>query len=413
MKKGIVSKPIIDFIEPRDYIFPQLHFEIGAVNNVLDALRAFIEEQVEVLSNEERECRNTKIIADVALEKAKDNLSRFNSDQLKFYRLERIELNNRLKDRSLTQESRNEIMEQKEEMDYWVSTLTADLERLKKDVSTRREIFSAASKALKAIQQKKDKSDTPTVATMENIFLQYEISPAKYHGGKLNGVDCREVMTKAKVLFRDIKSLLLSISHPNRCSDDTIIQRCNIFQDILVTMDLICSKIRIKRGELKGSDVAEVKRAKESLDYLWSSAGLSFTPKIHGVLAHAVEQVERLNGIGDLLEDDLEHLHQMSKKIADRTSRIKVKDQQARSHSQMEAKLNNSNIIMQMEKSQAESKRVFKRRRVDAAERAANAKKERDESRLETITSVEEKPYSRMVSLYESEKESLLRNYNP
>jgi hypothetical protein len=49
-KKGIVSKPIIDFIEPRDYIFPQLHFEIGAVNNVLDALRAFIEEQVEVLS---------------------------------------------------------------------------------------------------------------------------------------------------------------------------------------------------------------------------------------------------------------------------------------------------------------------------------------------------------------------------
>jgi len=412
-KKGIVSKPIIDFIEPRDYIFPQLHFEIGAVNNVLDALRAFIEEQVEVLSNEERECRNTKIIADVALEKAKDNLSRFNSDQLKFYRLERIELNNRLKDRSLTQESRNEIMEQKEEMDYWVSTLTADLERLKKDVSTRREIFSAASKALKAIQQKKDKSDTPTVATMENIFLQYEISPAKYHGGKLNGVDCREVMTKAKVLFRDIKSLLLSISHPNRCSDDTIIQRCNIFQDILVTMDLICSKIRIKRGELKGSDVAEVKRAKESLDYLWSSAGLSFTPKIHGVLAHAVEQVERLNGIGDLLEDDLEHLHQMSKKIADRTSRIKVKDQQARSHSQMEAKLNNSNIIMQMEKSQAESKRVFKRRRVDAAERAANAKKERDESRLETITSVEEKPYSRMVSLYESEKESLLRNYNP
>jgi hypothetical protein len=40
-------------------------------------------------------------------------------------------------------------------------------------------------------------------------------------------------------------------------------------------------------------------------------------PKIHGVLAHAVEQVERINGIGDLLEDDLEHVHQMSKKIAD------------------------------------------------------------------------------------------------
>jgi hypothetical protein len=62
-------------------------------------------------------------------------------DQLKFYRLERIELNNRLKDRTLDAESRNEIMERKEEIYYWVSTLTADLEHLKLDVSTRREIF--------------------------------------------------------------------------------------------------------------------------------------------------------------------------------------------------------------------------------------------------------------------------------
>ena len=54
-KKGIVSEPIVDFVEPKDYIFPQLHFEIGAVNNILDALRAFVEEQVEVLSQEERE----------------------------------------------------------------------------------------------------------------------------------------------------------------------------------------------------------------------------------------------------------------------------------------------------------------------------------------------------------------------
>jgi len=115
-KKGIVSERIIDLIEPRDYIFPQLHFEIGAVNNVLDALRAFIEEQVEVISDAEKECRNSKIIADVALERAKDNLSRFDVDQLKFYRLERIELNNRLKDRTLDAESRNEIMERKEEI---------------------------------------------------------------------------------------------------------------------------------------------------------------------------------------------------------------------------------------------------------------------------------------------------------
>jgi hypothetical protein len=180
-KKGIVSKPIIDFIEPKDYIFSQLHFEIGAVNNVLDALRAFIEEQVEVLSEEERQCRNAKIIADVALERAKDNLNRFNAEDLKFYKLERVELNYRLKARGLSEEIRNELTKRKQEIEYWVSALTADQQRLKSEVSSRREIFLDASKE---IRLKKTKSDTPTVATIENIFLTYEISPAKYHGGK-------------------------------------------------------------------------------------------------------------------------------------------------------------------------------------------------------------------------------------
>ncbi len=169
-------------------------------------------------------------------------------------------------------------------------------------------------KLSRQFNRKKNKSDTPTIAAMENIFSQYEISPAKYHGGELNGVDCCEVMTKAKVLFRDMISLLLSISHPDRCSDETIIQHCNIFQDILVTMDLMCSKIWIKGGDVKESDVAELKRAQQSLDYLWSPAGPSFTPKIHGVLSHVVKQVEWLQGIGDLLEVDLEYLHHMSKK---------------------------------------------------------------------------------------------------
>ena len=373
-------------------------------------MRAFVEEQVEVLSQEERERRNTKIIADVAVEKAKESLARFNIADLKFYRLEKVQLNKELKARRLTEEIRNELMERKQEIEYWIDDLTAEQQRLKVDVSTKREQFMEASKALKEIQQKKTKSDSPTVATIENIFIDYEISPAKYHGGKLNGVDCREVMLKAKSLFCDIKRLLLSISHPDRCSDEIIIQRCDIFQDILVTLDLICSKIRIKRGELKENDIAELRRAQQSLDYLWSAAGLSFTPKIHGLLAHAVEQVERLKGIGDLLEDDLEHLHQMSKKITDRTSRIKNKNQQARSHSQMEAKLYNAEIITRTQQSQAESKRVYKRKRVDAVQRAVIAKKERDEHRMETILTVEENPYSRMISFYESEKANLLNS---
>jgi hypothetical protein len=74
----------------------------------------------------------------------------------------------------------------------------------------------------------------------------------------------------------------------------------------------------------------------------------------------------------------------------------------------MEAKLNNSEIIVQTLQSQAESKRVYKQKRVDAAKKAATAKKERDENRKETIMAVEGKPYIKMVSFYDNEKASLL-----
>jgi hypothetical protein len=90
---------------------------------------------------------------------------------------------------------------------------------------------------------------------MENIFLEYEISPAKYHGGKLNGVDCHDVISEANSLIFSIKTLLLSISHPDRCSHDTIVDDCNILHNIVGTLDLPCSKLRIKRGELKPHDI--------------------------------------------------------------------------------------------------------------------------------------------------------------
>jgi len=60
------------------------------------------------------------------------------------------------------------------------------------------------------------------------------------------------------------------------------VDHCSILQDILVTLDLICSKLQIKHGELKPNQRD-----------LWSEVGISFMPKIHhGALAHAMQQAE-------------------------------------------------------------------------------------------------------------------------
>ncbi len=73
-KRGIVSKHIWSFIEPRNYIFPQLHFKIGVINMVLDNFFKFIEDQVEILTPEEKVARNNIIVTESALKEAKKKL---------------------------------------------------------------------------------------------------------------------------------------------------------------------------------------------------------------------------------------------------------------------------------------------------------------------------------------------------
>ncbi len=112
------------------------------------------------------------------------------------------------------------------------------------------------------------------------------------------------------------------------------------------------------------------------------------------MLAHAADQVELFGGLGDMLEDNLKQ-HQISKKISDRTNRIKNKHKQALSHSQMEAMLQNNEIICKTLELQVDAKKVFKKQRLDSFERGVQAKRERDNSRIDKLVEVEAKPFSK------------------
>jgi hypothetical protein len=252
----------------------------------------------------------------------------------------------------------------------------------------------------------------PVFSEIENILLEYGITSAAYHGGKLNGVDCRELLSRGKSIFECFKGCLLAVSHPGRCSDDIIVQACDLHRDICVTLDSLTSKLRMKNGEPQENDFVIAEKNLENLHYLWTQAQLNFTPKIHGLLNHAVEQMRRFQGIGDTLEDDVERIHQISAKIESRVSRMKNKGQQAHVHSKMEA-IQNCNLVKEkIEASQTLSKRVFKKRNIElcAYERSIRLKKERDDSRAETQRYVSEKPHAPMVTSHERSKKQMLAN---
>jgi ferritin-like metal-binding protein YciE len=66
--------------------------------------------------------------------------------------------------------------------------------------------------------------------------------------------------------------------------------------------------------------------------------------------------MKEFQGIEDMLEDYVKHIHQIEARIESRTSRMKNKAQQAFVHSKIEAIQNSHDIAVKLEASQLQAK---------------------------------------------------------
>jgi hypothetical protein len=315
--------------------------------------------------------------------------------------LERSYTISTLKSRRLSNEQRISIALEKENKEAHISELVEQRKNLEKDATLKRKMVMEKRKDFHQLLKTKKKNDLPVSAELENILNSYNITAASYHGGKLNGVDCRKLIRLTKEIFPLFQAQLLAVSHPDRCSSNIIIDACSVHRDLFVTLDLISSKIRLKYNEPQPEDYSILDRALDNLDYLWKIANLSYTPKIHSILAHAMEQMKRCQGIGDMLEDDVEHMHQLAARIETRTSRMTNKALEPFIHSKIEAIQNCQEVKGKIELFQQHAKRAFKKRNPDAVSVLKNAKlkTQRDQMRIETLQIIETKPHSNLDPL--------------
>jgi len=194
--------------------------------------------------------------------------------------------------------------------------------------------------------------------------------------------------------------------HEMKCSDEEIRSTCRLFMSIFSSLDIISSKLRMKQGEPKEEDYTMAETAVDNLEYLWGAAGLSKTPKFHGGIDHAVKLMRRLQGYGDMLEDDVELAHQTGSRFDARINRLKHRDKRAISLSKMEAVSFNREVQKAIEITEKASKRKFVNRKMElsASERKKKSKMERDESREAISCEVQKKPFGNRMTTHETLK---------
>ena len=134
------------------------------MNNLLDNFRAFVEEEIEVLSDIEKAARNHVIITDVSHSKAKELIDAWNSDggsiELRAFRVEKAQLNAMARRRGLSQEQVRSLNEQREDLDRNIAALDAQQKLLEKDASTKRAALSE-TKSIEKNPIRKEESGFP------------------------------------------------------------------------------------------------------------------------------------------------------------------------------------------------------------------------------------------------------------
>ncbi len=96
------------------------------------------------------------------------------------------------------------------------------------------------------------------------------------------------------------------------------------------------------------------------------------------------------------------------KRISNHTSRMRNKTQRAFSHSKIEAKLNNKEICASTSAVELDAKRTFKKQKTDTSARWKDAKLERENNRMTSLQTIEQKQHIKMVSFYDDEKGRIL-----
>jgi hypothetical protein len=82
---------------------------------------------------------------------------------------------------------------------------------------------------------------------------------------------------------------------------------------------------------------------------------LAKPPKLHSLLDHALKKAREIGGFGDMLEDNVEMMHQIAGRFESRASKIKRHEKQAFSHTKTEAIL--QDVQNNIKESQLKSKR--------------------------------------------------------
>ena len=185
---------------------------------------------------------------------------------------------------------------------------------------------------ISALRKERKKNEGGADVELDNIFQARNITVKNYHGGSVVYSACRTLMDKCEDTLSAVNTDWIErvrkrnegqgeVEHEacRSFTEEEIDEKTLQFTDILLVLDALFGHIRIINPTRR--EVKRMLRCTKILAKLMVLLDLSETPKGHMALEHLIPAVLRLGGLGDKVEEWLEKLHQLMKKMLYLTQR--------------------------------------------------------------------------------------------
>lgn len=207
-----------------------------------------------------------------------------------------------------------------------VDQVWTDKQRIKKAFEKKRsEVRGELAKFLSEL--KKDNSSV--YASIDQHWKDNGRDRAAYHGGKWNGIDSREGMSKPEKYYGCMRGTLIHWLNESSTEQDVD----NLLEDVIDLLKKWHNVFHLLRAPKKvASEHSKLNSYIKQAMQKMRDMGFSITPKCHYIEDHVEEQCEMLDPlpISYLIEEIVEQNHQIGYREEERVKR--VKDHQIRSN---------------------------------------------------------------------------------
>ena len=318
-EKGITALPLFDCIEPKDWMVPILHAVDLEVNAPFHYLQRYVWNRVEDIPVELILARDAKADASNAVDDC----------WAEVLEAEQYENEMEIELHQICPEDDMVFDDEDHDAEYQQQAAVLDAAKestaeAKSRHKQAKDVLKQANQALKKLEENHKKygkvNQDLWMTIQRKLNKDYNVHISSYHGGDMEGNECRRLLRKAEVIMDDIKSILTE--HLNGLSNEDKVMRanateielfCSGFKRLFQYMDLISHYSYQPFGSMTDGDLQDSTTAIKLASELWLKLMPTIPMKVHA-WQHLADDLKQYRGMKSHNEQAIERAHQDGKK---------------------------------------------------------------------------------------------------